>query len=104
MVKVSVVCPSLVRTHIINSVRNRPVEYLDDTVVKNLKPPEEEAVWADIESDGQYRVITPEEAAECVFKGIREERLYILTHPESREWVRERMENIVNERNPKVKG
>lgn len=103
-VKVSVVCPSLVRTHIINSVRNRPVEYQYDTVVKNLRPPEEDAVWAEIESDGEFTVITPEEAADCVFKGIRNDQLYILTHPESKEWIRSHMENIINERNPAVKG
>jgi NAD(P)-dependent dehydrogenase (short-subunit alcohol dehydrogenase family) len=44
--------------------------------------------------------MTPEQIADCVFRAIRENRLYILTHPESKAWVGERMENILAERNP----
>jgi len=97
---VSVLCPSWVKTQILSSVRNRPAEYQDDTVVRNLKPHEEREVWAEIESDEDNRVIMPEEAASIVFEGIREERFYIFTHPESKELVRKRMEDILNDRNP----
>jgi hypothetical protein len=42
----------------------------------------------------------PAEVARQVFEAIREERFYILTHPEVKEWVRNRMEGIIQERNP----
>jgi hypothetical protein len=47
-------------------------------------------------------VISPDYVADCVFDAIRNEQLYILTHPESKEWVRTRMEDIINGRNPAI--
>jgi hypothetical protein len=40
--------------------------------------------------------------ADLVFDAIRDEQLYIITHPETKDWIRTRMENIVNERNPTI--
>ena len=42
----------------------------------------------------------PNQVAEHVFEAIVEERLYILTHPDSKDRVRARMEAILEERNP----
>jgi hypothetical protein len=42
----------------------------------------------------------PREVAEKVFDAIREERFYILTHPEEKVRVKRRMEGILEERNP----
>jgi hypothetical protein len=42
----------------------------------------------------------PREVAEKVFDAIREERFYILTHPEEKARVKRRMEGILEERNP----
>lgn len=42
--------------------------------------------------------ISPEEVAEGVFRAIRGERFYILTHPEFTPIVQARMEAIVRDR------
>jgi hypothetical protein len=39
--------------------------------------------------------MSPAQVAECVFTAIRERQLYILTHPETKALVRERMEGIL---------
>jgi NAD(P)-dependent dehydrogenase (short-subunit alcohol dehydrogenase family) len=93
-VKVSVLCPAYVRTQILNSDRNRP-----EHAEKTMSPDEIDTAWAAIEADG-FKVIPPDYVADCVFNAISNEQFYILTHPESKEWVRARMEDIVNERNP----
>jgi hypothetical protein len=42
----------------------------------------------------------PHQVADMVFKAIRDETFYILTHPELKEAIRVRMEDILQERNP----
>ncbi|MBX2997657.1 MAG: SDR family NAD(P)-dependent oxidoreductase [Caldilineaceae bacterium] len=96
-VHVSVLCPARVTTRILDSARNRPAALQND--------PDEKAspgVIARRSAVGQAAPpgMTPEQVADCVFTAIRENRLYILTHPESKAWVRERMENILAEQNP----
>jgi hypothetical protein len=46
----------------------------------------------------------PAQVADAVFQAIREERFYILTHPEGKNWIRTRMEDIFEERNPTPPG
>jgi len=96
-VKVSVLCPAWVDTRLMDADRNRPAE---------LQNPAQEAGGA--QPDPIREVIrqllatglSPERVAEDVFKAIRDEKLYILTHPEFKEAIRTRMENILEERNP----
>ena len=48
---------------------------------------------------------SPVQVAEGVFNGIRENKLYILLNPElQKKFVQYTMENLLQERNPKVKG
>jgi hypothetical protein len=42
----------------------------------------------------------PSQVADIVFKAIRDEKFYILTHPQWKEAIRSRMEDILQERNP----
>jgi hypothetical protein len=42
----------------------------------------------------------PYQVAEIVFQAIRDERFYIFTHPEWKEAVRVRMEDILQARHP----
>jgi hypothetical protein len=42
----------------------------------------------------------PKEVADRLFNAIRKEQFYVLTHPEFKERVQKRMENIINEYNP----
>jgi len=96
-VKVSVLCPAWVDTRLMDADRNRPAE---------LQNPAQEAGGA--QPDPIREVVrqllatglSPERVAEDVFKAIRDEKLYILTHPEFKEAIRTRMENILEERNP----
>jgi len=44
--------------------------------------------------------ISPEKAADCVLNAIQQEKFYILTHPEWKDLIRSRMEDILNDKNP----
>jgi len=77
---VSVLCPMIVETKINeNSVRQRPAE---------LRNPGEMAVPAEGQMAGG--VIQPDEVAGRVVRAIERNDLYILTHPEQREFLRRR--------------
>jgi NAD(P)-dependent dehydrogenase (short-subunit alcohol dehydrogenase family) len=95
-VKVSVLCPGWVNTRINEADRNRPPE---------LQPPDG-ADTAMMEMgrqllDGLLKSgLQPSEVATKVLDAIREERFYILTHPEMTPMVQQRMEDIVEGRNP----
>jgi NAD(P)-dependent dehydrogenase (short-subunit alcohol dehydrogenase family) len=94
-VKVSVLCPGLVKTRILDCARNRP-ERLAATAPMG---PSEAAGWETLRQQMQTGM-PPEQVADAVFQAIREERFYILTHPEGKDWVRTRMEDVLQERNP----
>jgi NAD(P)-dependent dehydrogenase (short-subunit alcohol dehydrogenase family) len=94
-VKVSVLCPALVKTRIIDCARNRP-ERLAATAPMG---PVEAAGWETLRQQMQT-AMPPAQVADAVFQAIREERFYILTHPEGKDWIRSRMEDILQERNP----
>ncbi len=92
--KVSVLCPAWVNTRIHQSDRNRPGGTRTPT-------PQEAAMQ---ESVGQLLAtgLPPAKVADLVFEAIRGERFYVLPHPEWKSFVRTRMEDILEERIPKV--
>jgi NAD(P)-dependent dehydrogenase (short-subunit alcohol dehydrogenase family) len=98
-VKVSVLCPNLVRTNIGASARNRPLAL---TNPEEASPASAEAQRLDeanrraVEEAG----IPPAQVADHVVAAIRADTFYILTHPETKEAVRVRMEGILEGRNP----
>jgi NAD(P)-dependent dehydrogenase (short-subunit alcohol dehydrogenase family) len=94
-VKVSVLCPGLVQTRIVECGRNRPERLAASTPMG----PIEAAGWETLRQQMQTAT-QPVLVADAVFRAIREERFYILTHPEGKEWIRTRMEDILQERNP----
>jgi hypothetical protein len=78
----------IVDTHISNSERNRPAELGGENI--GLPPKgEEEAPRATVGG-----VMKAEDVAERVLDGIRTGRLYVLTHEESRPFIRRRFERI----------
>ena len=94
---VSVLCPGVIRTQIMDSDRNRPAS-LGAAAQQGA-----EIVSGPLSSQ-QFRQaveegMPPNQVAEHVFDAIMEERLYILTHPDSRDRVRARAEAILEERN-----
>jgi NAD(P)-dependent dehydrogenase (short-subunit alcohol dehydrogenase family) len=85
---VSVLCPMRVETNINDSQRNRPPELGGGG--QDLPPGsgDEEG------RDQAGRVIATDDVAAMVVSAIREKRLYILTHPESRGFVASRFRRI----------
>jgi NAD(P)-dependent dehydrogenase (short-subunit alcohol dehydrogenase family) len=81
----SVLCPMRVRTNIDDSGRNRQRDY---------GGPEAQHYPRIEEGQMAGRVIDVAGVAALVVTGIRENRLYLLTHEESREMIRRRFERI----------
>jgi NAD(P)-dependent dehydrogenase (short-subunit alcohol dehydrogenase family) len=84
----SVLCPMRVETNINNSVRNRPAE---------LGGGSEELPAGSGDEEGRSqagRVITTDDVAPMIVRAIRERRLYIVTHPESRGFIQSRFRRI----------
>jgi NAD(P)-dependent dehydrogenase (short-subunit alcohol dehydrogenase family) len=99
-VQVSVLCPGLVSTRIMDGERNRPPELRDGRPGLTLTPEVQAALEA-------YRRaieagMSPDEVADRVFQAIEEGRFYILTHPEYTPLIEARMAAIVRGRNPAV--
>ena len=92
---VSVLCPGAVNTRIIEAYRNRPVELQNPP--KNMPEitPEMEKRIEFIKKAFENGM-PPIEVADHVFKAIREDQFYILTHPELNDQIEKRMHNILN--------
>lgn len=101
-VKVSAYCPGQVRTDIADGERNRPPELA-------LTEPLEEAAAASTArlSEQLASAMSPDDSADILFRGLRDNLLYIGVrgfseqHPWLVDLVRARAESIVQEQNPK---
>jgi NAD(P)-dependent dehydrogenase (short-subunit alcohol dehydrogenase family) len=93
-VKVSVLCPGVVNTRIMESARNCPGH-----VPATVPDPASRAGW-DVLRQLVPAGMPPAQVADVVFDALLKDRFYILTHPEGKEAVRTRMEDILQERNP----
>jgi NAD(P)-dependent dehydrogenase (short-subunit alcohol dehydrogenase family) len=94
-VGVSVFCPGLVKSDIINSERNRPAELTNEGGGKPNAPLTAPPPSGKPPLDMMSVAMDPLEAGELVLAGIRRNDLYILTHQEFQEPVRERCEAIM---------
>jgi len=95
-VKVSVLCPGWVNTRINEAERNRPPELQPPTEADTTMAEMGRQILEGLLKSG----LQPSEVAGRVHDAIREERFYILTHPEMTPMVQHRMEDIVEGRNP----
>jgi len=97
-IKVSVLCPGLVNTQIMTSERNRPAALQNEPVQEPPSPEDEMRyqAWEQAIQGG----MPPQQVADCVFQAIRDEKFYILTHPEHKPMTQLRMEDILQERDP----
>lgn len=90
---VSVYCPGLVHTNIYQTERNRPPEFAND------KPPQDPARAAAGEAVLRDRILPagmdPLEAGQRVLRGLRNNDLFILSHPEFRDGMQERFDAIL---------
>jgi NAD(P)-dependent dehydrogenase (short-subunit alcohol dehydrogenase family) len=98
-VKVSLLCPGLVKTRIVDCGRNRPERLAATASMGSV----EAAGWETLRQQMQTAT-PPAQIADAVFQAIRAERFYILPHPEGKDWIRTRMEDILRERNPTPPG
>jgi len=95
-IKASVLCPGFIRTSIMGSYRNRPVLFGTESAEEaTTVPTMQEAYRRGIDA-----AFPPQFVAEQVFHAIWHERLYIHTTTELHEMVRQRAEDIVEQRNP----
>jgi len=92
---VSVLCPGWVDTKIAEADRNRPAEL----TISRAPDPRQEAV-SEIVRNFLKSGKSPAEIADTVFEAIRDDQLYIITHPDMDFIFKERFDNIVNRRNP----
>lgn len=96
-VKVSVLCPAWVKTQLMDGDRNRPAELQNE-------PGQQTTPQATLFDQAVRQLVTngtdPKEIGDLVLNAIRDEKFYILPHPEWKEQVRDRMEGIIEERNP----
>jgi NAD(P)-dependent dehydrogenase (short-subunit alcohol dehydrogenase family) len=92
---VSVLCPAWVNTNIIDSARNRPAALAQTTEVMPGREEVQEAARALLASG-----LPPDRVAALVVEAVREDRFYVLPHPDWKRYVRIRMEDILEDRSP----
>jgi short-subunit dehydrogenase len=97
-IKVSVLCPGWVNTRIMDSERNRPRELQNEPLA--VSPGPEQAAAVQGMREAAQAGLSPRQVADQVFDAIRKEQFYILTHPEYNAAIQQRMENILQQRNP----
>jgi NAD(P)-dependent dehydrogenase (short-subunit alcohol dehydrogenase family) len=95
--KVSVLCPGYVATNIMDSERNRPVE-LGSASPSPMDPMAE--AYLEWFREQIQNGLAPRSVGDEVLSAIREERFYILTHPEWNPVIEHRMTGILEGRNP----
>jgi NAD(P)-dependent dehydrogenase (short-subunit alcohol dehydrogenase family) len=100
LVKVSVLCPGLVRTNIVDAERNRPAELRNEPVTMS---PEMQAGLAAFKAAIEASM-PPLQVADVVFDAIKKEQFYILPHPEWREVIRLRTDKLLRMENPQSPG
>ncbi len=98
---VSVLCPGQVHTRIVDAERNRPANLANDPAwqdkVEALSYVKAMRKMAHV---GNETAMEPSQVADLVFDAIREDKFYILTHPE---WVMAatmRGDDLLNDRLP----
>jgi NAD(P)-dependent dehydrogenase (short-subunit alcohol dehydrogenase family) len=96
LVKVSVLCPGMVRTNIGNADRHRPAELRNEPVPMT---PELQAGLAAFKAALEAGM-PPLQVADAVFDAIRKEQFYILTDPDWTEVIQLRTDNLLRMENP----
>jgi NAD(P)-dependent dehydrogenase (short-subunit alcohol dehydrogenase family) len=91
---VSVLCPGMVESNLPHtSARNRPARF--GAQPDPTQHRETEQTIDEMTRD--RRTLTPEQVGPIVVRGIRENRLHIVTHPEARELVERRFAAILDD-------
>ncbi len=96
LVKVSVLCPGVVRTDIADAERHRPAELRNEPAELTPEIQAGMAAFKAVMEAGMPAV----EVANVVFDGLRKEQFYILSHPEWIEVIQLRTEKLLRMENP----
>lgn len=91
--RISVLCPDVVDTNILNSRRNQPAECADGAPVETS--PAAEALRRQAAAYVKSG-LSPRAVGEQVLEAIRDERFYILTHPAFNPAIEQRAKQIVS--------
>lgn len=92
---VTVLCPGLVNTRIYDSERNRPAE------LRTVAGPEDESPELKVIAERLYAdAISPDEVAQLVHRAVLDNQLYLLTTDSFDESIRDRLDAILERRNP----
>jgi NAD(P)-dependent dehydrogenase (short-subunit alcohol dehydrogenase family) len=94
----SVLCPGFVNTNIFDSGRNRPEDLQNQAapVAPTKEDEQRVAMFREVLKQGMQ----PEDIAEVVFDGIRNDRLYVLSHDHFNDMIKLRADNITSGNNP----
>jgi len=95
-VGISVLCPSWVKTRIHESARNRPDDLRNDDADDGAT----ESLVAEAIEGFIAGGLSPDEVADHVADAVAAKRFYILTHPDSKQMVRQRMAAILDDAPP----
>jgi NAD(P)-dependent dehydrogenase (short-subunit alcohol dehydrogenase family) len=96
-IKVSVLCPALTNTRILESGRNHPAGPQPEPAEGS-----QEKMFFDMLKGVFAGGMAPSETGQIVLEAIREERFYVLTHPEHNPQLQGRAEAVVNGGRPPV--
>jgi NAD(P)-dependent dehydrogenase (short-subunit alcohol dehydrogenase family) len=96
LVKVSVLCPGVVRTNIADVERNRPEELRNEPVAMTQQREAGRAALKAAIAAG----MPPLQVADAVFDAIRNEQFYILPSPEWTEVIQLRTDKLLRMENP----
>jgi len=96
LIKVSVLCPGLVRTNIFNAESHRPAELRNEPAPLT---PEMQAGQAAIKAVLEAGM-PPLRVAEVVFDAIRKEQFYVFSHPDWIEAMQMRTDKLLRMENP----
>ena len=91
----SALCPGVVNTRISQSARNRPEAAGGPVAEEDMGPPLELPPGMEMPRIIGANVREPDEMAARVVEGVKNNDLYIVTHPETREAVEERFAAIM---------
>ena len=99
--KVSVVCPGLIRTRIMESARNRPGDAHRDPESGEASPGAK--LIEGLLAQGVEQGYPPSVVAEQIVDAIRAERFYVIpAQPELMTGIEERLQDVAERRNPAV--
>lgn len=99
---VSVLCPGIVNTNIMNSRSHRPAEFGGSPAPQAGPASVAQIKLRDQAAEVLKKAMSPRAVGDQVLGAIRDERLYVLTHPELNAYIELRARNIVNGENPIV--